>query len=258
MSDPRTRVTTSRGPIRGSADADVRRFLGIPFAAPPLGPRRFAPPAPVEPWTDERSALAYGPGPIQPVDDLSKTLGLLGDFEQSEDCLTLNVFTPATEAKPRAVMVWLHGGAFQTGTAAGPVYDGSALARDGDVVVVTLNYRVGALGFLAVGASESANLGLQDQVAALRWVRDEIARFGGDPERVTVFGESAGAGSVVALLAMPSARGLFGRAIIQSAAPEGILSLDEATERASVFAEAAGGPEPEYSEGGLERDREAT
>lgn len=245
MSDRRLRVTTSRGPICGSAEADVRRFLGIPFAASPTGPRRFAPPAPAEPWTDERSALSYGPGPIQPVDALSKTLGLLGDFEQSEDCLTLNVFTPEADGEPRAVMVWLHGGAFQTGTAAGPVYDGVALARDGDVVVITLNNRVGALGFLATGAPESANLGLQDQVAALRWVRDEIAAFGGDPGRVTVFGESAGAGSVVALLAMPSARGLFGRAIIQSAAPEGILSLDEASERASVFAQAAGGTEPD-------------
>jgi para-nitrobenzyl esterase len=245
MSSPSLLITTLRGPIRGSADEGVRRFLGIPFAAPPTGSRRFAPPAPADSWTDERPALAYGPGPIQPVDGLSKTLGLLDDFEQSEDCLTVNVFTPEGEAEPRAVMVWLHGGAFQTGTAAGPVYDGAALAGGGDVVVVTLNYRVGALGFLATGAPESANLGLQDQVAALRWVRDEISAFGGDPARVTVFGESAGAGSIVALLAMPSARGLFQRAIIQSAAPEGILSLEEASDRARIFAQAAGGTDPD-------------
>lgn len=185
-----------------------------------------------------------GPGPMQPVDGLSRTLGLLDDFSQSEDCLTLNVFVPQMEGDPRAVMIWLHGGAFQTGTAAGPVYDGAALAKAGDVLVVTLNYRVGALGFLATEAPGGANLGLQDQVAALRWVRDEIAAFGGDPERVSVFGESAGAGSLVALLAMPSARGLFGRAIIQSAAPEGILSREQATERARIFASAAGGLEP--------------
>jgi len=141
-------------------------------------------------------------------------------------------------------MVWLHGGAFQTGAASGPVYDGAALANAGDVIVVTLNYRVGALGFLATGVPGGANLGLQDQVAALRWVRDEIGAFGGDPDRVCVFGESAGAGSLVALLAMPSARGLFGRAIVQSAAPEGILSSDQASERARIFATASGASEP--------------
>ena len=134
-------------------------------------------------------------------------------------------------------MVWVHGGAFVTGTAAGPVYDASRLAREHGVVVVTLNYRVGALGFLGLGPP---NLGLQDQVAALRWVRDEIAAFGGDPTNVTVFGESAGGGSIASLLAMPSARGLFAKAIVQSAAPEGVLSRDEAAERAALVLAEAG------------------
>lgn len=240
MSEAGPLVSTSRGDLRGSAADGVHRFLGIPFAAPPVGRLRFAPPAPVEGWAGERDARSYGPGPIQPVDGLSETLGLLADFTQSEDCLTLNLFVPEPKSDPRAVMIWLHGGAFQSGTASGPVYDGAALAKTGDVIVLTLNYRVGALGFLATGAPGGANLGLQDQVAAMRWVREEIAAFGGDPERVTVFGESAGAGSLVALLAMPSAQGLFGRAIIQSAAPEGILSLAEASERTEIFASAAG------------------
>ena len=246
MTDPTPPVArTQRGSLRGSSEAGVSRFLGIPFAAPPVADGRFAPPRAADAWHGEREATAQGSGPVQPVDDLSKTLGLLGDFPQSEDCLTLNVFAPEPAAEPRAVMVWLHGGAFQTGTASGPVYDGASLARAGDVVVVTLNYRVGALGFLAIPGAGIANLGLQDQVAALEWVRDEIEAFGGDPARVTVFGESAGAGSLVALLAMPSAGGLFQRAIVQSAAPEGFLSAEEALARSQIFAETAGGSGPD-------------
>ena len=246
MTDPSApAVRTLRGPVRGTSEAGVGCFRGIPFAAPPLGDGRFAPPRAPEAWHGERAATAHGPAPIQPVEDLSKTLGLLGELPQSEDCLTLNVFAPEPQAGPRAVMVWLHGGAFQTGSASGPVYDGAPLARAGDVVVVTLNYRVGALGFLAPMEPGSANLGLQDQAAALGWVRDEIGAFGGDPTRVTVFGESAGAGSLVALLAMPAARGLFQRAIVQSAAPEGILGAEEAQARAQIFAEAAGGSGPD-------------
>ncbi len=234
-------VEISSGLLRGRAHQGTRRFLGIPFAAPPVGRLRFSAPEPPTPWSGIREADRFGPAPVQRIDDLSLRLGLLAPHPQSEDCLHLNVFTPdAPTDSLRPVMVWLHGGAFSSGTAAGPVYDGSRLARDGDVVLVTLNYRVGALGFLAVG---SPNPGLQDQIAALRFVRDEIAAFGGDPERVTVFGESAGAGSLVALLAMPSARGLFERAIVQSAAPEGMLSREEASHRVEVFAENAGDPE---------------
>ncbi len=235
-------VETPLGRVRGSEDAGVLRCLGIPYAAPPVGALRFAPPAPATPWRGVRDAVAFGPAPLQPVDGLSQRLGLLGDHAQNEDCLTLNVFAPAAPARTlRPVLVWIHGGAFQTGTAAGPVYDGARLARRGDVVVVTLNYRVGALGFLHTGLAGTANLGLQDQLAALRFVRDAIAGFGGDPHLVTVFGESAGAGSIACLLAMPAARGLFGRAIVQSAAPENVLSADDGSERARILLEKLGG-----------------
>jgi para-nitrobenzyl esterase len=233
---------TPLGPVRGLEQDGVRCFLGIPYAAPPLGARRFAPPQPHEGWREPRDATAFGPAPLQPVDGLSQTLGLLGDHPQSEDCLTLNVFAPAAPAAaPRPVLVWLHGGAFQTGTAAGPAYDGAPLARRGDAVVVTLNYRVGAFGFLHTGRPGAANLGLQDQLAALRFIRAACPAFGGDPARVTVFGESAGAGSIVCLLAMPAARGLFRRAIVMSAAPEGQLSAAEGAERARLLLEKLGG-----------------
>jgi para-nitrobenzyl esterase len=234
-------VETPLGPVRGREAGGVRRFLGVPYAAPPVGALRFAPPAPHAGWTEPRDAAAFGAAPLQPVDGLSQTLGLLGTHPQSEDCLTLNVFAPAASGAPRPVLVWLHGGAFQTGTAAGPAYDGARLAARAGAVVVTLNYRVGALGFLHTGAPGAANLGLQDQLAALRFVKAAIGAFGGDPARVTVFGESAGAGSIVCLLAMPAARGLFRRAIVQSAAPEGQLSADEAAARARLLVEKLGG-----------------
>jgi para-nitrobenzyl esterase len=235
-------VETPLGPVRGREAGGVRRFLGVPYAAPPVGALRFAPPAPHAGWAEPRDAASFGAAPLQPADALSRTLGLLGDHPQSEDCLTLNVFAPSAPAPPRPVLVWLHGGAFQTGTAAGPAYDGARLAARGDAVVVTLNYRVGALGFLHTEAKGCANLGLQDQLAALRFVQAAIGPFGGDPTRVTVFGESAGAGSIACLLAMPAARGLFQRAIVQSAAPEAQLSAEEAAARTRLLVEKLGGP----------------
>ncbi len=177
-----------------------------------------------------REAAAFGPAAPQRPDALVRELGLLGDVAQDEDCLTLNVWTPGLRGR-RPVLVWLHGGAFLGGAAGVPLYDGARLAREGDAVVVTLQYRVGALDFLYLGRGR-ANFGLQDQVAALGFVRDQIEHFGGDPARVTLFGESAGAGSVCALLAMRSARRLFRRAIVQSAAPAGVLAAHEAAERA--------------------------
>lgn len=176
-----------------------------------------------------------GPAPPQVVDPLSAMLGLDFAGETREDSLQLNVWAPAPGGEGRPVLVWLHGGAFATGSGTSPAYSGHRLAERGDVVVVTLNYRVGALGFLYLGG-ETSNLGLQDQIAALGWVRDEIGAFGGDPSRVTVFGESAGAGSLVALLAMPGARGLFQRAILQSPAPDGMLLAEEGAARAEQLA----------------------
>lgn len=231
---PRVEIATGR--LRGSREGGVCAFRSIPYAAPPQGALRLAPPAPIVSWTGERDATRFGPVPPQTDDPLSARLGLRAELPQSENCLSLNVFTPAPDDGRRPVLVWLPGGAFIHGTGAAPPTTGERLAARGDVVVVTINYRVGALGFLHLGAPgldgrPVSNLGLLDQLAALRWVREHVAAFGGDPARVTVFGESAGAGSLVALLAMPAARGLFQRAIVQSAAPEGWLRAEEAERR---------------------------
>ncbi|HVN37040.1 MAG TPA: carboxylesterase family protein, partial [Myxococcota bacterium] len=210
-------VETPQGRLEGarSERAPIARFLGIPYAAPPVGASRLRPPQPPAPWRGLRDATRFGAAQPQREDPLAGGLGLLHGARCDEDCLTLNVYTPACDTAARPVLVWIHGGAFIGGTACVPLYDASRLAARGDVVVVTLNYRVGALGWSFLDESRGegvANLGLQDQLAALRWVRDGIASFGGDPARVTVFGESAGAGSILSLAGIPDARGLFHRA----------------------------------------------
>ncbi|MFF0558875.1 carboxylesterase/lipase family protein [Streptomyces sp. NPDC004266] len=231
---------TRRGEVRGRTSPDgVTRFLGIPYAAAPFGARRFRAPAPPEPWTGVRDATAHGPTAphapyAPPFDALIPENAVPGD-----DCLNLNVWTPAPE--PGAglpVMVWLHGGAFTNGSGSASGYDGSAFARDG-VVCVTLNYRLGADGFLRLPGRPD-DRGLLDQIAALRWVRDEIAAFGGDPDRVTVFGESAGAMSIGALLTTETARGLFHRAILQSGACHHFLRPSSARLIAARLAEKLG------------------
>jgi para-nitrobenzyl esterase len=226
---------TECGALRGVAEDGVEIYRGIPYAAPPVGSRRLAPPAPPDSWRDTRDATRFGAAPPQRHDPLVDALGLLHGCRTDEDCLQLNVFTPAADGAGRAVMVWIPGGAFIGGAVCVPVYDGRHLAAEGDVVVVTVSYRVGALGFSMLparaGRPAVANLGLLDQIAALRWVHRNIAGFGGDPARVTVFGESAGAGSILALAGMPAAEGLFGRAIVQSAAPRGVLRADEGDAR---------------------------
>jgi para-nitrobenzyl esterase len=201
-------------------------FAGIPYARGPVGELRWRPPQPPEPWSGIRPATEFGA--MAPQILAVAGAGVPGDpTEQSEDCLSINVWTPAPDTARRPVMVWIHGGGFASGTGASILYRGDDLVRNGDVVVVTFNYRLGALGFLAhpVLAAPSAegemfgNWGLLDQVAALRWVRDHIADFGGDPTNVTVFGESAGSMSISALLSSPPARGLFRRAVLQSGPP---------------------------------------
>lgn len=238
------RLETALGTLRGARERGVRVFRGIPFAAPPRGSQRFRAPGPAAPWAGVRDATHHGASPPQRTDSLVERLGLGPPGPTDEDCLTLNVHTPAVDGAPRPVLVFVHGGAFATGTSAAPLYDGGRLAARGDVVVVTFNYRVGALGFAALPESApgggGANFGLLDQIAALRFVRDHIGAFGGDPACVTVFGESAGAGSILALTGMPEAKGLFRRAIVQSAAPEGVLELREGLARSAALLRALG------------------
>jgi para-nitrobenzyl esterase len=232
-------VETSNGPVRGVREDDLAIFRGIPYARPPIGELRFRPPEPAAAWTILRDASAFGPTCPQPLDMVSSMLG----FETqpaNEDCLTVNVWTPATDGGRRPVLVWIHGGAFVVGSGSRRLTDAAALARRGDVVVVSCNYRLGAFGFLYLGERGGdglgavPNVGLLDQVAALEWVQREIAAFGGDPDNVTVFGESAGAVSVASLLAMPRAAGLFRRAILQS----GSANLVAPPARATQIADA--------------------
>ena len=188
---------TSYGILRGTDENGLHVFRGIPFAAPPVGPLRFRPPRKPAAWSGERDATRFGPGSYQANRPLAPMLGIVVP-EQSEDCLYLNVWTPAADGAGRPVMVWVHGGAWVVGAGSEVAYDGSSLARRGDVVVVTVNYRLGAFGYLRGldlpgGALDtSGNEAMLDLVAALEWVRDEIAAFGGDPASVTVMGESAG------------------------------------------------------------------
>ncbi|MGW5622544.1 carboxylesterase/lipase family protein [Streptomyces olivaceus] len=207
-------VRTACGAVRGRSEGGSAVFRGIPFAQPPVGAARFAAPRRARPWDGIRDAYAFGPPPPQDAG----AAGAAGppDVPDGDDWLTLNVWTPAPDpAARRPVMLWIHGGSYRFGHSGSPAYDAHRIAADGDLVVVTLNYRVGMEGFAHIEGAP-ANRGLLDQVAALVWVQENIAAFGGDPDRVTVFGESAGAGSVAALLAMPRAQGLFRRAVAQS------------------------------------------
>ena len=208
-------VTIAQGTLAGTTDGGIDSYKNIPYAAPPLGDLRWRSPQQAPLWTAVRDASTFGPACPQNV-----TGGLMAaaHLPQSEDCLTLNVWTPALHAARLPVMVWIHGGGFTEGSAAIPRYDGAELARHG-VVLVSFNYRLGRLGFFAHPAlREGANFGLLDQIAVLQWVKANIAAFGGDPNNVTLFGESAGGGSVEILMTLPAARGLFARAISESGA----------------------------------------
>ena len=208
-------VRTTAGELRGSIENGMAVFRGVPYAAAPTGELRFKPPQAVPGWQGVRDATRDGP--IAPQ-GRSRLAHVMGNFErpQSEDCLTLTVWTPTVDAKKRPVLVWIHGGAFASGAGSLPWYSGERLAANGDVVVVSINYRLGALGFLCLPGISDGNLGLLDQVAALRFVRDNIAAFGGDPDNVTVVGQSAGAASIAIIMTMPETNGLFRRAILQS------------------------------------------
>lgn len=207
-------VRTRKGAVRGRWDGRVGVFRGIPFAVPPVGPRRFQAPQPSEPWDGVREVDVFGPPPPQASPGPPPTEPGASTRHDPTDWLTLNIWTPDPGAAGLPVMVWIYGGAYRFGSSADPGFDGAVLARAG-VVVVTANHRVGVEGYAELGGAPP-NRALLDQMAALRWVQEEIKAFGGDPARVTVFGESAGAGAIAALMVMPLARDLFSQAIAHS------------------------------------------
>lgn len=239
-------VETASGRVAGVTSGGVHIFKGIPYGAPTAGANRFMPPRKPEPWAGIREATAYAGRSPQAVTDgavrpeLATVWGAVDTLPVGEDCLTLHVWTPALDNSKRPVMVWLHGGAFSFGSANSPRYDSTNLARRNDVVVVAVNHRLNIFGHLDLSGigderfAQSGNVGILDLVAALHWVREHARRFGGDPDNVTIFGQSGGGGKVSALLAMPSARGLFHKAIVQSGAsvrfaePERTTRLAEA------------------------------
>lgn len=235
---------TAAGELRGRVDGDVLSFKGIPYAAPPTGPLRFRSPEPAPAWAGVVDAFEYGPSCPQ---SSARPQGWSQEPSLSEDCLYLNVWTPGlNRSARRPVMVWLHGGGFSIGSGSWPVYDGQALASRGDVVVVTVNHRLGIFGYLHLGDragseyASSGNAGMLDLVAALRWVNENIAAFGGDPDNVTIFGESGGGAKVSTLLAMPAAAGLFHRAAIQSGPGLRVRAEDQATQSGEEIAVSLG------------------
>ncbi|MGE2721916.1 carboxylesterase/lipase family protein [Mycolicibacterium celeriflavum] len=235
-------VDTAYGPVRGSDDGAVKVWKGIRFAAAPAGELRWRPPEPPKRWSEPADATRVGPVCPQPTDPrIPIDLGA----PQGDDCLSLNVWA-SSDTEPGAgkpVMVWVHGGAYVLGSSAQPLYHGRALAAAGDAVIVTVNYRLGALGFLdlsSLGDGFETNLGLRDVLFALQWVRDNIAGFGGDPNRVTVFGESAGAGIITTLLASPAAGGLFGAAIAQSSPATSVYDRERSQRVAALLLDELG------------------
>jgi para-nitrobenzyl esterase len=239
-------VETRSGRVRGRARRGVLAFLGVPYARAAAGRLRFLAPKLPEAWPGVRDCEGPGQGAPQRSAMPAWLQGLAGNpHATGEDCLRVHVFTPACDGAQRPVLVWIHGGGFVFGSGSAPVYDGSVLAREHDVVVIAVNYRLGALGFahidsVARGGPFASNVGLRDQLAALAWVREHAAAFGGDPANVTVFGESAGAMSIGALLGSPLARGLFSRAICQSGAAHHVSSRDGAARMAHALLGALG------------------
>lgn len=240
-------VETRYGKVQGSQQGAISVWKGIPFAQPPTGERRFRAPQPPEPWTDVRAATSFSPMAPQVPEMGESMVGTMGADRAvemrpiSEDCLYLNIWSPGVGEEKHPVMVYIHGGAFTLGSASDPWYDGTSFATRHNIVVVSLNYRLGILGFVSLqdlagaDAGYTGNCGLLDQIAALQWVRENIAAFGGNPDQVTVMGESAGAMSIGALLGMPAARGLFLRAILQSGAAGDLATRAQAKQVAQAL-----------------------
>jgi para-nitrobenzyl esterase len=271
-------VKTSAGPVRGEMHGEICRFIGIPYGAPTSGTGRFKPPHPAPAWSAVRDSVTYGDscpqvslgvspfvnqhgGNAKPPEPnpLQKQLATFfsrrnPEPRQSEDCLVLNVWTPAADAAKRPVMVWLHGGGFAVGSGSSPSYEGEHLAKRGDVVVVTINHRLSVFGYLYLGDlagpefAQSGNVGMLDIVLALQWVRDNIAAFGGDPHNVTIFGESGGAGKVSVMCGLPSAKGLFHKAIMQSGPCLQIATKERGTAIARQLLKELGIPESRAAE----------
>ena len=240
-----TLAEISSGKLRGVVKDGVHTFKGIPYGAPTGGAARFKPASKVAPWSGVRDALEFGPRAPQNDNSFGLIPELMALFNaepipMSEDCLVLNVWTPALDGRKRPVMFWCHGGAFISGSGASGWYDGTNLARKGDVVVVTLNHRLGSLGYMHLddlggdAYASSGNVGMLDIVEALKWVRDNIASLGGDAGNVTIFGESGGGAKVSVLMAMPAAHGLFHKAIMQSGVAVTVMDRSNATETASM------------------------
>jgi para-nitrobenzyl esterase len=248
------RLETRSGWVEGRREEGLAVFRGVPYARAPRGALRFAPPAREAAWAGVRAAADFAAAAPQRPSALMRLLGM-HELAQDEDCLYLNAWTPCDpshggDGDRRPVLVWLHGGAFVAGAGSLEAFDGAGLARRGDAVVVTANYRLGAAGFLVLpdllhAGEVGANFGLLDQLAVLAWVREHAARLGGDPDRVTVFGESAGAMSIGALLGAPEARGLVRRAVLQSGAAHNVSSLEDGLRVTSLFRAALGLPHAE-------------
>ena len=231
---PGATVRTAGGSVRGYVDNGVHVFKGVPYAASTAGANRFMPPQKRQPWTDVRDATAWGQRPPQILGgEPAEMLPTDPREPLGEDCLVMNVWTPNPATGRRPVMVWLHGGGFASGSGSYAIYEGRELARKHDVVSISINHRLNALGFLYLAHhggkwASASNVGMLDIVAALEWVRDNIAAFGGDPRNVTIFGQSGGAGKVSTLMAMPAARGLFHRAIAQSGSALTAIPIEQA------------------------------
>jgi len=237
-------VQTDHGPVRGTSDGPVFVWKGIPYAAAPTGPLRFRAPQPPQPWSEPLDASEFGPCEPQ---GLNAAIPLGPNVRMDEDCLSLNIWSPSGGKSKKPVMFWIHGGAYFRGASSQPLFDGRSLAENGDVVVVTINYRIGVFGwvdfssFSVPGRIFDSNVALKDMIAALTWVKGNIANFGGDPDQVTVFGESAGGGAVTTLMAMPSAEGLFHRAIAESSPATSVYNSKRAVTVAVQYLELLGG-----------------